>query len=113
MWDCWSCLRSAVAEAAGDRVLPVRLVGADGAEIAAVTQFLQTEASRAEAGARLLEAREQGWGGEIAGLEVSIAAAGHKLAAMDQMAARHQVTHLGMPDFRPSVGRSSGAGGGP
>jgi hypothetical protein len=63
--------------------------------------------------ARLAEAREQGWGGEIAGLEVSIAAAGQKIAAMDQMAARHQVTHLGMPDFRPSTGRSSGATGGP
>jgi hypothetical protein len=62
--------------------------------------------------ARLAEAREHGWGGEIAGLEVSIAAAEQKLAAMDQLAARHQVTHLGMPDFRPSVGRSSGASGG-
>lgn len=59
------------------------------------------------------EAREQGWGGEIAGLEVSIAAAGQKPQAMDQLAARHQVTHLGMPDFRPSTGRSSGAAGGP
>lgn len=36
-----------------------------------------------------------------------------KLAAMDQMAARHRVTRLGMPDFRPAVGRSSGAKGGP
>jgi integrase len=63
--------------------------------------------------ARLAEAREQGWGGEIAGLEVSIAAAGQKLAAMGQMAARNQVTHLGMPDFRPAVGRSLGAAGGP
>jgi len=63
--------------------------------------------------ARLAEAREQGWGGETAGLEVSIAGAGQKLAAMDQLAARHQVTHLGMPDFRPSTGRSSGAEGGP
>jgi hypothetical protein len=63
--------------------------------------------------ARLAEAREQGWGGEIAGLEVSITAAGHKLQAMDQLATRHQVTHLGMPDFRPAVGRSSGNGAGP
>ncbi|HET9967813.1 MAG TPA: hypothetical protein VFQ68_06215 [Streptosporangiaceae bacterium] len=45
--------------------------------------------------------------------EVSIAAAGQKLQAMDQLAARHQVTHLGMPDFRPSTGRTSGAAGGP
>jgi hypothetical protein len=63
--------------------------------------------------ARLAEAREQGWGGEVAGLEVSIDAAVQKLQAMGQLAARHQVTHLGMPDFRPAVGRSSGAGGGP
>jgi hypothetical protein len=63
--------------------------------------------------ARLAEAREQGWGGEIAGLEVSIAAAGQKLAAMDQMAVRHQVTHLGMPDFRTSTGHSSDAAGEP
>jgi hypothetical protein len=62
--------------------------------------------------ARLTEAREQGWGGEVAGLEVSIAAAEQKLQAMDQLTARHQVTHLGMPGFRPSVGRSSGATGG-
>ncbi len=63
--------------------------------------------------ARLAEAHQQGWGGEIAGLEVSIAAAGQKLSAMDQLAARHRVTHLGMPDFRPAARRSSGAGGEP
>ncbi|MGH3245739.1 MAG: hypothetical protein ACRDOI_05920 [Trebonia sp.] len=39
--------------------------------------------------------------------------AGQKLQAMGQMAARHQVTHLGMPDFRPSTSRSSGSVGGP
>lgn len=60
--------------------------------------------------ARLAEAREQGWGGEIARLEVSIAAAGQKLAAMDQLAARHQVTHLGMPDFRPRACHPAGPG---
>jgi hypothetical protein len=49
---------------------------------------------------------------EVAGLEVSIAAAGQKPRAMEQLAARHQVTHLGMPDFRPSADRSSGAVGG-
>jgi hypothetical protein len=62
--------------------------------------------------ALLAEAREHGWGGEIAGLEVSTAAAARKLQAMDQLAARHQVTHLGMPDFRPSVGRASGVASG-
>jgi hypothetical protein len=63
--------------------------------------------------ARLTEAREQGWGGKVAGLEVSIGAAEQKRQAMDQLAVRHQVTHLGMPDFRPAADRSSGTGGGP
>lgn len=56
---------------------------------------------------RKTEAENQGWGGEIAGLEVSIAAAEHKLAAMRDLAARHQVTHLGMPDFGSVTGRLS------
>jgi hypothetical protein len=56
---------------------------------------------------RLREAHEQGWRGEVAGLEVSIAAAEQKLQAMQQLAARHRVTHLGMPDFRSSIGRST------
>ncbi len=30
-----------------------------------------------------------------------------------ELAVRHQVTHLGMPDFRPAAGRSSGTGNGP
>jgi hypothetical protein len=80
---------------------------------AAVAGVLAGPPVRASLLARLAEAHEQGAGGEIAGLEVSIAAAGQKLAAMGQMAARHEVTHLGMPDFRPSTGRSSGAAGGP
>lgn len=54
---------------------------------------------------RMSEAEEQGWRGEIAGLEVSIAAAEAKLASMLQLAARHETTFLGMPDFRPSAGR--------
>jgi hypothetical protein len=33
--------------------------------------------------------------------------------ATGQMAGRRQVTHLARPGFRPSVGRSSGAAGGP
>jgi len=59
---------------------------------------------------RLGEAHEQGWRGEIAGLEVSIAAAEQKLSAMTQLAGRHHVTHLEMPDFRPHAGRSSPGG---
>lgn len=54
---------------------------------------------------RMTEAEEHGWRGEIAGLEVSITSAEAKLAAMGQLASRHQTTFLGMPDFRPSAGR--------
>jgi len=56
---------------------------------------------------RLREAKNQGWLGEVAAIEVSIAAADQKLDAMRQLAAKHKTVHLGMPDFRPSVGRSS------
>jgi hypothetical protein len=57
--------------------------------------------------ARLAEAREHGWLGEVAGLQVSRAAAEQKLTAMRQLAAQHQTTHLGMPDYRPVAGRTS------
>jgi hypothetical protein len=55
---------------------------------------------------RMAEATEHGWRSEIAGLEVSITAAEAKVATMRQLAARHQVTFLGMPDFRPAAGRA-------
>ncbi|MFD9472137.1 tyrosine-type recombinase/integrase [Streptomyces goshikiensis] len=55
--------------------------------------------------ARVTEARQQGWLGEIAGLEVSLGAANEKLAAMNRLTQRHGSVHLGMPDFRPSTGR--------
>ncbi len=56
---------------------------------------------------RLSEAQEQGWPGEVAAIEASIAAAGQKLTAMRQLATKHATVHLGMPDFRPDAGRSS------
>jgi hypothetical protein len=56
---------------------------------------------------RIAEARREGWLGEIAGLEATVAAAEQKLQTMNQIAARHTVTHLGMPDFRAPVGRSN------
>ena len=55
---------------------------------------------------RLNEAHQHGWRGEIAGLEVSIASAEQKLETMHTMTARHQVTQLGMPDYRPAAGRN-------
>jgi hypothetical protein len=57
--------------------------------------------------ARVEEAKQQGWLGEIAGLKVSLAAANDKLTAMNRLTERHGVAHLGMPDFRPAAGRTS------
>jgi len=54
---------------------------------------------------RLQEAKEQGWLGEVAAIEASLAAAEQKLAAMRDIAARHTTVHLGMSDFRTSAGR--------
>jgi hypothetical protein len=53
------------------------------------------------------EARREGWLGEIAGLEATLEAAEHKLQAMRQIATRHGVTHLGMPSFGDTGGRTS------
>jgi integrase len=60
--------------------------------------------------ARTAEAHREGWLGEIAGLEATLAAADQKLQAMKQIANHHGVTHLGMPDFHDSVGRASAPG---
>ncbi|WP_206061117.1 recombinase [Nonomuraea basaltis] len=57
--------------------------------------------------ARLQEAKNQGRLGEVAAIEVSIAAADQKLEAMQRMAATHTTVHLGMPDFRSSAGRTA------
>ncbi|MEV7090746.1 hypothetical protein AB0O07_33630 [Streptomyces sp. NPDC093085] len=54
---------------------------------------------------RLQEAKEQGWLGEAAAIEASLAAAEQKLTVMRDLAARHTTVHLGMPDFRGSAGR--------
>ncbi|WP_210435073.1 hypothetical protein [Saccharopolyspora sp. ASAGF58] len=54
---------------------------------------------------RLAEAKEQGWLGEVAAIETTMAAAAQKLDAM--RAARSGTVLLGMPDVRSSIGRSS------
>ncbi|WP_329164255.1 site-specific integrase [Streptomyces sp. NBC_01387] len=54
---------------------------------------------------RLKEAKDQGWLGEVAAIEASVAAAEDKLSSMREMTAKHTTTSLGMPDFHPSVGR--------
>jgi hypothetical protein len=56
---------------------------------------------------RLQEAKEHGWLGEVAAIETSIGAADRKLETMRQIAAKHTITHLGMPDFRAATGRST------
>ena len=56
-------------------------------------------------GSRLQEARDQGWLGEVAAIETTMAAAAQKLEAMRERAAQPSTVHLGMPDIRSSVGR--------
>ncbi|WP_167396093.1 hypothetical protein [Streptomyces bobili] len=55
---------------------------------------------------RLQEARDQGWLGEVAAIETTLAAA-LKLEAMRDRAAQPFTVHLGMPDFRRDAGRTS------
>ncbi len=70
-------------------------------------QMPRLEQIHANLADRLQEAKDQGWLGEVAAIETTLAAAAQKLAAMRELAAKHTTTHLGMPDFRPSVGWSS------
>jgi hypothetical protein len=55
-------------------------------------------------GDRLQEAKDQGWLGEVAAIETTLAAAAQKLEAMSGLTTRPSI-HLGMPDLRPSTGR--------
>jgi len=54
---------------------------------------------------RLQEAKDQGWLGEVAAIETTMAAAAQKLEAM--RTARSATIDLGMPNLRASTGRSS------
>ncbi|MFE4592522.1 hypothetical protein [Streptomyces laurentii] len=56
---------------------------------------------------RLQEAKDQGWLGEVAAIETTMAAAAQKLEAMRERAAQPSTVHLGMPDIRRDAGRSS------
>jgi hypothetical protein len=51
---------------------------------------------------RLQEAREQGWLGEVAAIETTLAAAAQKLEAMRELTARRTTVSLGMPG-RPAL----------
>ena len=65
------------------------------------------EEIRANLGDRLQAAKEQGWLGEVAAIETTMAAAGQKLEAMRNLTARSTTVHFGMPDVCRSAGRSS------
>lgn len=52
-------------------------------------------------------ARDQGWLGEVAAIETTLAAAAQKLETMRDRAAQPSTVHLGMPDFRRDAGRTS------
>ncbi|WP_394816240.1 site-specific integrase [Streptomyces mooreae] len=56
---------------------------------------------------RLQEAKDQGWLGEVAAIETTMAAAAQKLEAMRDRAAQPSTVHLGMPDFHQVTGRST------
>jgi hypothetical protein len=56
--------------------------------------------------ARIDEAQHEGWLGEAEGLKVSLAAARHKLAQLDELARRRSTVHLGMPGFPDIAGRT-------
>jgi hypothetical protein len=56
---------------------------------------------------RLDEAKEQGWLGEVAAIETTLAAAEQKLVAMQSAATQQTTTSLGMPGVRLTAGRSS------
>jgi integrase len=49
---------------------------------------------------RLQEAREQGWLGEVAAIQITLAAAAHKLEAMRELTDRSTAVSLGMPGIR-------------
>jgi hypothetical protein len=68
-------------------------------------QLPRLEEIHANLGDRLEEAKQQGWIGEVAAIETTMAAAAQKLEVM--RSARETPVHLGMPDARLSAGRST------
>jgi hypothetical protein len=70
-------------------------------------QMPRLEEIRANLADRLQEAKDQGWLGEVAAIETTMAAAAQKLEAMRDLTTRRTSIHLGMPDVRPSAGRCS------
>lgn len=60
--------------------------------------------------ARIKEANEHGWYGDIEGLNVSLAAAQQKLAQIEEIITRRSSVHLGMPSFPDIASRTITAG---
>ena len=56
--------------------------------------------------ARIDEAKRHGWAGEVDGLQVSLAAATHKLAQMDEVTARRAAATQGTPGAPDDAGRT-------
>ena len=69
-------------------------------------QMPRLEEIHANLGGRLQEAKDQGWLGQVAAIETTLAAA-QKLEARRDITTRPAITHLGMPDVRPAAGRST------
>ncbi|MEU6721989.1 site-specific integrase [Nonomuraea sp. NPDC046802] len=57
--------------------------------------------------ARIAEAEQRGWLGEIEGLQANLAATEGKLAQLDERARRATTVHLGMPPFPDIAGRTA------
>jgi hypothetical protein len=53
----------------------------------------------------MTESEQHEWLGQLAGLDVSIVAAGTELTSMHRLAIRHDTTFLGVAGFRRSSGR--------
>jgi integrase len=56
--------------------------------------------------ARIAEARQQGWLGEVEGLQVSLHAARHKLEQVEQITDNRRSIPLGLPSYAASAGRT-------
>jgi hypothetical protein len=56
--------------------------------------------------ARIAEARQQGWLGEVDGLQISLTGARQKIAQLDHIATTTTSTYLGMPTFPQIAGRT-------
>jgi hypothetical protein len=71
------------------------------------------EEIHASLGNRLQEAKEQGWLGEVAAIETTLATAAQKLQAMRELTARGTTVSLGMPGHPALAERTAGRGSAP